>query len=634
MRNLFTMLVVWMLSTSCYAAKVIDLKGIIENVPLGQYVDSVRVKRTNDVHNNDELNGKIRNADFTPGTHDALNFGYTQDRVWLRFEMNNASSQDIERILNIRYPLLDTIKLYREGSTPPLYTLGRLSAGKNNQAIDIPTPYFIMPLVIKANSSETYYLSIESDDSIAVPIFLTTQANLEQTAFKFSVGFALYFGLVIANILFAVFMTLLVREREHLYYSLFLISNNFLFFAVLEGFPNTILGIDSLFVNRDMIAYIVSASMAIFAVFAASYLRLKTLAPKAYRLSRILAGIMLLSFMLCFILPYFYAITLSTFSSVLVGVFYGSVALKYLRRGRPGVKSFILAWGVGVTGALIYGMKVWNLVPVNFFTSYAWHAGTLFEAAVFSLMMAYRAAQDRKERLEALQQLNKKERDLRQTQERLLETESAAKAELELQVRLRTRDLSNLLGQLEDENRSLAELSINDALTKVRNRRYFNDIYPQMWSDAVDEQSPISVIMLDIDHFKQVNDEHGHLGGDSCLVKLAKIMRESVKKPHDVVCRYGGEEFVIVLPNTTQEHAYNQAENIRKNIANTIISNGDGAFRVTSSFGVAGLIPNKEIKPESLLAQSDAALYVSKRSGRNRVTVADDSENDNVECAR
>lgn len=621
MRYTLTLLVLWILSTSPLAAEVIDLNGFSENIPLGLHIDSIRVPRTEA-----GLTDQIRNADFIPGRHDALNFGYTQDRIWLRFEVNNSSNQDIEQILNIRYPLLDTLKLYNVESSVPIYTLGRLFADKNNQAIDVPSSYFIMPLMIKAQSSETYYLSIESDDSIAVPIFLTSQAKLERTAFYFSVGFALYFGLVIANILFAVFMTLLVKEREHLYYSLFLISNSFLFFAVLEGFPNTLLEINSLFVNREIIAYIVSFSMAIFAVFAASYLRLEKLAPKAYRLSRILIGIMLLSFTLCFFLPYFYAITLSTFSSVLVGTFYASVAIKYLKRGRPGAKSFLLAWGVGVTGALIYGLKVWNLVPVNFFTSYGWHFGTLFEAAIFSLMMAYRAAQDRKEREIVLRQLNKKERDLRQTQESLLKTQMTAKAELELQVQQRTRDLSNILGQLEDENKSLVELSINDALTKVRNRRYFNDIYPQMWNDAIDMQTPISVIMLDIDHFKRVNDDYGHLSGDSCLIKLANIMRETVKHPRGVVCRYGGEEFVIALSNTTQIEAYDIAENIRKNIESTIISSNGQSFFVTSSFGIASTIPNHEISSESLLEKSDVALYQSKNNGRNQVTLADEED--------
>ena len=612
----------WMLSVSCFAAENLDLNGLRENTPLGLHLKTLRTTR-----DDTGLTDHIRQAYFQGGSHDALNFGYTKDRIWLKFTLSNTSDHDIERMLNIRYPLLDKITLYSDSQPEPLYSLGRLLEGKNDQALDVPASYFVMPITVKSNSFETYYLSVESDDSLALPIYLTTQSALETQAFQYAVNFAFYIGLVITNILFAFFMTLILRDREQLYYCLFMISNHFAFFSVLEGMPNTLLGIDTLFINRDIIPFVVCFSMLLFTLFAASYLRLYSLAPKAYRLSRVLVGLMIFTLLLCFILPYFYAITLSTFASILVGMFYGSVAKTYVVRGRPGIKSFILAWGLGVAGAMIYGLKVWGIIPVNFFTSYSWHIGTLLEAAVFSAMMAYRAAQDRKERLVALQSLNKKERDLRHTQEQLLATESAAKTELELQVKQRTRDLSNLLGQLEDENKSLAELSINDALTKVRNRRFFNDIYPQMWNDSIEERTPISVIMLDIDHFKRVNDDYGHLCGDHCLVTLAQIMQSSVNHSTDVVCRYGGEEFAIILTRTTAEQACVVAERIRENIEMTIITDGEHTFKVTSSFGVAGLIPTEHASPDALIALSDAALYKSKRNGRNRVTMPDDEKN-------
>ena len=612
----------WMLSVSCFAAESLDLNGLRENTPLGLHLKTLRTTR-----DDTGLTDHIRQAYFQGGSHDALNFGYTKDRIWLKFTLSNTSDHDIERMLNIRYPLLDKITLYSDSQPEPLYSLGRLLEGKNDQALDVPASYFVMPITVKSNSFETYYLSVESDDSLALPIYLTTQSALETQAFQYAVNFAFYIGLVITNILFAFFMTLILRDREQLYYCLFMISNHFAFFSVLEGMPNTLLGIDTLFINRDIIPFVVCFSMLLFTLFAASYLRLYSLAPKAYRLSRVLVGLMIFTLLLCFILPYFYAITLSTFASILVGMFYGSVAKTYVVRGRPGIKSFILAWGLGVAGAMIYGLKVWGIIPVNFFTSYSWHIGTLLEAAVFSAMMAYRAAQDRKERLVALQSLNKKERDLRHTQEQLLATESAAKTELELQVKQRTRDLSNLLGQLEDENKSLAELSINDALTKVRNRRFFNDIYPQMWNDSIEERTPISVIMLDIDHFKRVNDDYGHLCGDHCLVTLAQIMQSSVNHSTDVVCRYGGEEFAIILTRTTAEQACVVAERIRENIEMTIITDDEHTFKVTSSFGVAGLIPTEHASPDALIALSDAALYKSKRNGRNRVTMPDDEKN-------
>lgn len=618
MPYLFIVLI-WILSVSCFAAANLDVSSLSDNTPLGLHIESIRTPRADT-----GLTDQIREADFQPGAHSALNFGYTQDRIWLKFNLSNSSDHDIERFLNIRYPLIDQIFLYRSTSATPIYTLGRLLDGKNDQALGVPASYFVMPLTIKANSTETFYLSIESDDSVAVPIYLSTSSHVETKAYQHANVFSFYFGLSITNIIFSVFMALLLKERQLIYYSLFMICHHFLFFVVLEGLQNTFLDMNSLFFNREIIPYFVTLSITFFNLFGASYLRLKKVAPKAYRLSKILSGITLTALILCFILPYFYAITLATFAAILVGSFYGSVAFKSLLRNRPGAKSFLIAWGFGVMGALVYGLKVWNIVPVNFLTSYSWHLGTIFEAATFSSMIAYRAAQDRKERLDALQDLNKKERDLRHTQERLLESEIAAKSELELQVRQRTRDLSNLLGQLEDENKTLAELSINDALTKVRNRRFFNDIYPQMWNDAIEERTPISVIMLDIDHFKRVNDDYGHLDGDNCLITLASIIRATINSSTGVVCRYGGEEFVIILPNTTPEQACVVAERIRKTIESTVITNGESTFKVTSSFGVSGLVPTVGMMPDILIAQSDAALYTSKHNGRNRVTQAEE----------
>jgi hypothetical protein len=97
--------------------------------------------------------------------------------------------------LNIRYPLLDKLKLYSGSQQTPLYSLGRLLEGKNDQALDVPASYFVMPITVKSNSSETYYLSIESDDSLALPIYLTTQSALETQAFQYAVNFSFYIGL-------------------------------------------------------------------------------------------------------------------------------------------------------------------------------------------------------------------------------------------------------------------------------------------------------------------------------------------------------------------------------------------------------------------------------------------------------
>ena len=136
MRYLLTMLVVWMMSTTSIAATRIEVDRLSDNLALGQYVDTVRLER-----DDSGLTDYVRNADFVAGEYEALNFGYTQQRVWLKFELSNASDHDIERILNIRYPLIDRLYLYNDSTTTPLYTLGRFYANEFDQALHIPVSY-------------------------------------------------------------------------------------------------------------------------------------------------------------------------------------------------------------------------------------------------------------------------------------------------------------------------------------------------------------------------------------------------------------------------------------------------------------------------------------------------------------
>jgi len=233
--------------------------------------------------------------------------------------------------------------------------------------------------------------------------------------------------------------------------------------------------------------------------------------------------------------------------------------------------------------------------------------------------------------MDVLTQLNTKERDLRLAQEQLLQAETEAKAELEFQVRQRTRDLSRLLQDVESENRSLAELSVNDGLTKLRNRRYFDDIYAQSWQDAEEAGLPISLLLLDVDHFKQVNDQYGHLVGDECLVQVASALRHSVHHPEDVVCRYGGEEFVVILPDTCSDNAMLVAERVRRFIEGMDIALEQKVIRITVSVGVASLYPTSDDTPQDLLARCDEALYTAKREGRNRVRMAPGSGEGRIE---
>lgn len=165
----------------------------------------------------------------------------------------------------------------------------------------------------------------------------------------------------------------------------------------------------------------------------------------------------------------------------------------------------------------------------------------------------------------------------------------------------------------------LESMSYIDGLTKIANRRKFNEYFDLMWSMSLRESKILSIIMIDIDYFKLFNDRYGHQLGDECLISVAQQLANMVSRKTDFVGRYGGEEFVCILPNTPLENAYMIAEKMRMGVMELNILHEDSKVmnRVTISLGVAACIPQKDWKQNSLIECADHALYHSKEHGRN-----------------
>jgi len=133
----------------------------------------------------------------------------------------------------------------------------------------------------------------------------------------------------------------------------------------------------------------------------------------------------------------------------------------------------------------------------------------------------------------------------------------------------------------------------------------------------------MSLILVDIDRFKELNDTYGHLAGDEGLKIITQLLRQGFQRGNDIVCRYGGEEFVILLPNTLPQQAAIRAEKLRKLIELTPVVYNEDAISITASFGVCGLVPQPEHEPLDLLHATDQALYWVKRNGRNGVHISE-----------
>ena len=164
--------------------------------------------------------------------------------------------------------------------------------------------------------------------------------------------------------------------------------------------------------------------------------------------------------------------------------------------------------------------------------------------------------------------------------------------------------------------------SMTDGLTGIPNRRHLNKFLELLWSQALRLRGPISLVLMDIDHFKAYNDHYGHLQGDDTLKRVAQALEQATQRKTDLVARFGGEEFICVLPGTDLEGASGRVEQLRRAVENLAIphEHSTAADHVTISLGLASCVPSPALKPDALLELADQALYQSKKHGRNRWT--------------
>ena len=186
------------------------------------------------------------------------------------------------------------------------------------------------------------------------------------------------------------------------------------------------------------------------------------------------------------------------------------------------------------------------------------------------------------------------------------------------------RKLVEVSNDLSAANQRLEELSHQDSLTGIANRRAFDFLLERQFREAKRRSEPFSVALCDVDHFKAYNDHYGHLAGDDCLKQIAAALARACKRPTDVAARFGGEEFALLLPETTGEGALAVVERVRQELAALGIAHAGSLTSscVTLSAGIASFSPERDIASRDLTVRADAALYRAKQLGRNRAVAA------------
>lgn len=206
-------------------------------------------------------------------------------------------------------------------------------------------------------------------------------------------------------------------------------------------------------------------------------------------------------------------------------------------------------------------------------------------------------------------------------QKELLIVQDESQEQLESRVQERTLELNIALQELEAVNQELKEKNTLDELSGLYNRRYYDQKIVAEFRRSRRNLTPLSLILVDIDHFKSVNDNFGHLTGDKCIVEVACLLKSLLRRSSDVACRYGGEEFCLILPETDAQGALVLAQEICESVREQKFCSNESVIKLSVSCGVTTYQQEKEITPEIIFKHVDKALYKAKESGRDQVQV-------------
>lgn len=543
----------------------------------------------------------VEDKDWQQTHIDDASFGFDPDHYWFRIELQNLYASNSPWFFRSDYPLLDTLDVFLFSDDRLIQEFHTGDQGTFSQR-PMPHPGFVFPLTINNEKKHTLYIHIQTSSSLQLSLSLLPESSFWQKVAIENSSSAAFYAVLISMIFYNAVIFLIVRERSYLYYVLYL-SSFTLFMASIHGWAYQFIWPNSPQTHQLSVVFLIGITICFAALFTSHFLRLQEIRPDLNKVVKVLAATGILSSIASILFPYDIMIRINAALAIIAAAIAMFATIQeWLRNRSREVMMFIIAWSTLLIGFLLYSGQKFGLLPINQFTEHAIEIGAILEALLLALGLADKINSERKARLE--------------TQERMLEIQIQANHELDNKVRERTEELEIMNDQLQ-------HASVTDSLTQVKNRHYFDQKLPTEYRRAYREKTWVSLLIMDIDHFKQFNDDHGHQAGDKVLQVVASVIQDVVKRPSDAVSRYGGEEFTVLLPNTPKAGAFLVAERIRKAIEEELIAWEGSSLSVTMSIGLASCIPAYYEGESTLLKQADDFLYVAKDSGRNQVIFED-----------
>ena len=530
-----------------------------------------------------------------------ISFGFSDSAYWLRINIEMSEPQSW--VLEIDSPLLDEISFY-------LYTgeqlLQEVQTGDARPFVERPLKFreFVFPLRLPPAEQTNLYLRVKSSGSVQVPMHIWEEISFYQRDESETAILGIYCGAILVMILYNLFIYLKVYEPAYIYYVLYVAM--FGFFTVgLTGWGYKHLWPEAVDFQQYGLAIFIILGGVFVCRFIHHFLDLPHKAPRIGYLLTGAAVILLIQLFLLPLLSYQIVVQMALVMTMAISLIALYTGVLLWQQGEIAARYFTIAWSAFLIAVIFATLEKFGVLPLWIWAEVFLPAGMALEVILLSLALGERINSEKQNRLQA--------------QQEVIEIQLKHQEELEHKVAERT-------VELEEVNAKLEVLAVTDGLTGIFNHRYFLERGANAIKIAQRYRHPIALIMLDIDHFKLINDTYGHAAGDAVLKHLVATCCR-MNRETDVFGRLGGEEFGILLLETPAASAYAVAERLRCEIEDSSIDYEGTAITITASQGVH-TIESAEQYPtiEQMLKAADDALYRAKEAGRNRVVMSPDNK--------